>query len=119
MDTRIAVGVSNCGFSSYRAIFDAAILHNFAAYVPGLFRLGDLDRVLGLVAPRPFLVLAASDDPLYPLEGVQVTVRGARKAYGRSKDRLRLETSPGGHGFPPPAREMAYAWFDRWLKRDR
>lgn len=119
VEKRIAVGVSNCGFSSYRAIFDAAILHNFAAYVPGLFRFGDLDRVLGLVAPRPFLVLAAGEDPLFPPEGVQATVRGARRAYGRSKDRLRLEILPGGHGFPAHAREVAYVWFDRWLKRER
>jgi dienelactone hydrolase len=115
LDRRIAVGVSNCGFSSYRAIFDAAILHNFAAYVPGLLRYGDLDRVLGLVAPRPFLVLAGSGDPLFPLEGVQATVRGARRAYTRVKDRLRLDVFPAGHGFPQPMREAAYAWFDRWL----
>lgn len=115
VDRRIAVCASNCGFSSYRAIFDAAILHNFAAYVPGLLRYGDLDRVLGLVAPRPFLVLAGSGDPFFPLEGVQATVRGARRAYARAKDRLRLDVFPAGHGFPQPMREAAYTWFDRWL----
>ncbi|MBI2114570.1 MAG: dienelactone hydrolase family protein [candidate division NC10 bacterium] len=119
VDRRIAVGVSNCGFSSYRAIFDAAILHNFAAYVPGLLRYGDLDRVLGLVAPRPFLVLAGSVDPLYPLEGVQATMRGARRVYTGVKDRLRLDVFPASHGFPAPMREAAYAWFDRWLVRGR
>ncbi len=116
VDRRIAVGVSNCGFSSYRAIFDAAILHNLAAYVPGLGESGDLDRVLALVAPRPFLVLAGSGDPLFPLAGVQATVRGAGRAYARAKDRLRLEVFPGGHEFSLPMREAAYAWFDRWLK---
>lgn len=115
LDRRIAVGVSNCGFSSYRAIFDATILHNFAAYVPGLLRYGDLDRVLGLVAPRPFLVLAGSGDPLFPLEGVQASVRDARRAYAKAKDRLHLDVFPAGHGFPQPVREAAYAWFDRWL----
>ncbi len=119
VDRRIAVGVSNCGFSSYRAIFDAAILHNFAAYVPGLLRYGDLDRVLGLVAPRPFLVLAGSVDPIFPLEGVQATMRGARRVYTRVKDRLRLDVFPASHGFPQPMREAAYAWFDRWLVRGR
>lgn len=119
VDRRVAVGVSSCGFSSYRAVFDAAILHNFALYVPGLARYGDLDRVLGLVAPRPFLVLAGGQDPLFPLEGVQATVREARRAYRRSRDRLRLEVFPVGHGFAPPMREAAYAWFDRWLKQRR
>lgn len=116
VDRRIAVGVSSCGFSSYRAVFDAAILHNLALYVPGILRYGDLDRVLGLVAPRPFLTLAGREDPLFPLEGVQATVRGARRTYGRFKDRLRLDVFPAGHGFAGPMREAAYAWCDRWLK---
>jgi hypothetical protein len=116
VDRRIAVGVSSCGFSSYRAIFAAAILHNFAAYVPGLLRYGDLDLVLGLVAPRPFLVLAGSADPKFPLKGVQATVRRARRAYGRARERLRLDIFPAGHDFATPMRESAYAWFDRWLR---
>ena len=119
VDRRIAVGVSSCGFSSYRAIFGAAILHNFALYVPGILRHGDLDRVLGLVAPRPFLVLAGSGDPLFPLEGVQTTVREARGVYGKARDRLRLDVFPIGHAFAAPMREAAYAWFDRWLKPAR
>ena len=119
VDRRILAGVSSCGFSSYRSIFDAAILHNFGLYVPGILRYGDLDRVLGLVAPRPFLVLAGSGDPFFPLEGVHTTVRGARRAYGRARDRLRLEVFPISHGFVAPMREAAYAWFDRWLKPAR
>lgn len=116
VDRRVAVGVSSCGFSSYRAIFDAAINHNFAAYVPGLLQYGDLDRVLGLVAPRPYLVLAGKDDPIFPLAGVRATVRAARRAYERARDRLRLGVFPGGHGFSSPMRKAAYAWLDHWLR---
>ena len=116
VDRRVAVGVSSCGFSSYRALFDGAINHNFAAYVPGLLQYGDLDRVLGLVAPRPFLVLAGKDDPVFPLAGVRATVRGARPAYDRAPNRLRLGLFPGGHGFSPPMRQAGYAWLDHWLR---
>ena len=116
VDRRVAAAVSSCGFSSYQAIFDAAILHNQALYVPGLRAHGDLDRVLGLVAPRPFLALAGSGDPIFPLEGVQATVRGARRSYTGAKDRLGLEIFPVGHDFPAPMRETAYAWLDRWLR---
>ena len=120
VDRRIAAGVSSCGFSSYQAIFHGAILHNFAAYVPGILRYGDLARVLGLVAPRPFLVLAGAEDPLFPLQGVQETVKEARRTYGtRARDRLRLEVFPTVHAFTTPMREAAYAWFDRWLKPTR
>jgi dienelactone hydrolase len=116
VDRRVAVGVSSCGFSSYRALFDGAINHNFAAYVPGLLRHGDVDRVLGLVAPRPFLALAGKDDPIFPLAGVRATVRAARHAYAGAAERLRLRVFPGGHGFSAPMREAAYAWLDRWLR---
>ena len=116
IDRRVAVGVSSCGFSSYRALFDRAINHNFAAYVPGLMQYGDLDRVLGLVAPRSFLALAGNDDPIFPLEGVRATVRGARRVYERARDRLRLGVFPGGHGFSPPMRVAAYTWLDHWLR---
>ena len=119
LDQRIAVGVSSCGFSSYRTIFGAAIVHNFSLYVPGILRYGDLDQVLGLVAPRPFLVLAGGGDPLFPLEGVQTTVREAQSAYGKARDRLQLEVFLVGHGFAAPMREASYAWFDRWLKAAR
>ncbi len=114
-DRRVAAGVSSCGFSSYRALFDGAINHNFAAYVPGLLRYGDLNRVLGLVAPRPFLVLAGKDDSIFPLAGVRATVRGARVAYDGARDRLRLGIFPGGHDFSAGMRQAAYTWLDHWL----
>jgi dienelactone hydrolase len=114
-DRRIAAAVSSCGFSSYQALFAAGINHNFAAYVPGLLQYGDLDRVLSLVAPRPFLALAGDADPIFPLAGVRETVRQAKRAYGRNGQRLQLEVQPGGHAFSPPMREAAYAWLDRWL----
>jgi predicted esterase len=116
MDRRIAAAVSNCGFSSFQAIFEQAILHNPALYVPGLAAHGGLDRVLGLVAPRPFLAVAGSGDAIFPLAGVQATVRGARRAYAGAKDRLGLEIFPVGHDFAAPMRETAYAWLGRWLR---
>lgn len=116
-DRRIAAAVSSCGFSNYRALFAAGINHNFAAYVPGLLRYGDLERVLGLVAPRPFLALAGDADPIFPLAGVRETVRRAKRAYRGTAERLQLEVQPGGHAFSPSMREVAYAWLDRWLTR--
>lgn len=119
LDRRVAAGVSSCGFSSYRAIFDAVINHNFAAYVPGLLRYGDLDRVLALVAPRPFLALAGSEDLIFPMAGVRTTVRQARLAYAPARNRLRLDVFSGGHAFSRPMRDVAYAWLDHWLRPAR
>lgn len=118
LDTRVRVAVASCGFSSYRALFAAHLNHNFAAYVPGLAAGGDLDRVLALVAPRPFLVLAGRDDPIFPLAGVRATVRAARLAYADARGRLTLRIVPGGHAFSSTMQRAAYAWLDRWLRHE-
>lgn len=118
IDTRIQAAVSSCGFGSLRTLQRDRILHNFALFVPELARHGDYAAVLALVAPRPFLVAARSEDPIFPMEGIEETVAGARPAYAAAgvADRLGTFYEPGPHQFSPALREAAYAWLDRWLK---
>jgi dienelactone hydrolase len=118
LDQRIIAAVSSCGFASYRTIFRDAINHNFSAYVPDLQRHGDFGDILGLVAPRPFLVAVGNADPIFPFDGILETVETARQRYRElgAEDRLPLVAVDGGHGFVDPLREKAYAWLDRWLR---
>ena len=117
-DTRIKAAVSSCGFGSLRTVKRDEILHNFALFVPGLAEAGDYGAVLALVAPRPFLVAARSEDPIFPMDGIEETVSAARAAYtaAGAADRLATFYEPGPHQFSPALREAAYAWLDRWLK---
>jgi len=117
-DTRIKAAASSCGFASLRTIKRGRILHNFALFVPGLAASGDYGAVLALVAPRPFLVAARTDDPIFPKEGIEETVASARAAYAAAGIAERLDTyyEAGPHEFSPAMREAAYAWLDRWLK---
>jgi len=117
-DTRIRAAVSSCGFGSLRVLERDRILHNFALFVPGLAEAGDYGAVLALVAPRPFLVAARSEDPLFPMDGIEETVSAGRAAYtaAGASDRLATFYEPGPHQFSPALREAAYAWLDRWLK---
>jgi dienelactone hydrolase len=117
-DTRIRAAVSSCGFGSLRVLERDRILHNFALFVPGLAEAGDYGAVLALVAPRPFLVAARSEDPIFPMEGIEETVSAGRAAYAAAgaSDRLATFYEPGPHQFSPAMREAAYAWLDRWLK---
>jgi dienelactone hydrolase len=117
LDTRIAAGVSSCGFASLATIFRDAVNHNFAAYVPGLLREGDLGDVLGLVAPRPFFACVGVQDRIFPFDGVKASIARAHRVY-RARgvgDRLVLETEPGGHAFTDRLRRLAYTALDRWL----
>ena len=70
------------------------------------------------MAPRPFLVAARSEDPIFPMDGIEETVAIARRAYtaAGATDKLGTFYEPGPHQFSPAMREAAYAWLDRWLK---
>jgi dienelactone hydrolase len=118
MDERIRVAVSSCGFASYASLFRERINHNYAAYVPGLLRYGEVGDVLSLAAPRPFLVLAGNADPIFPFDGIVATVERARARYCALGAEERLDFMPvdAGHAFSDAMRERAYAWFDRWLQ---
>ena len=117
-DPRIRAAASSCGFGSLRTLKRDRILHNFALFVPGLAERGDYGAVLGLVAPRPFLVAARTGDPIFPVDGIEETVAAARKGYQARRAAGHLGTfyEDGPHEFSPALREAAYAWLDRWLK---
>ena len=117
-DPRIRAAVSSCGFGSLRTLERDRILHNFALFAPGLAAHGDYGALLALVAPRPFLVAARTDDPIFPIDGIEETVAIARRAYDAAgaADKLGTFYEPGPHQFSPAMRQAAYAWLDRWLK---
>jgi dienelactone hydrolase len=117
LDTRILAAVSSCGFGSLRTLKRDRINHNFALYVRGLANNGDYGAVLAMVAPRPFFVVARTEDPIFPRDGIEETVTAARRAYvaAGAADRLATFFEPGEHEFSPTMRAAAYAWLDRWL----
>ncbi len=117
-DTRIRATVSSCGFASLEALRRDRLNHVFSLFVPGLLRHGGIGAVLGLVAPRPFLVAAKTEDSLFPVDGIEATVAAGREAYAAAgaSDRLEYVPEPGEHAFSETMREAAYAFLDRWLK---
>src|SRR5215831_3230617 len=121
IDTRIRAAVSSCGFGSLRTLKRDRIDHNAALYVPGLANNGDYGAVLALVAPRPYLVAARTEDPIFPKDGIEETVAVGRRAYAGMGATNRLATfyEAGTHEFSPTMREAAYAWLDQWLTRTK
>jgi dienelactone hydrolase len=117
-DERVKVGVSSCGFDLLKTIVDAAINHNFAAYVPGMLQLCDTDALVASLAPRPFLLTAGESDPIFPIDGVCTLVTIAQQAYTDADvpDHFRAVIFPGGHSFPEDVKAEAYAFLDQWLK---
>jgi dienelactone hydrolase len=117
IDTRIRAAVSSCGFGSLRTLKRDRINHNYALFVPALANNGDYGAVLALAAPRPFLVVARTEDPIFPKDGIEETLTLARRAYqaAGAADRLTTFFEAGVHEFSPTMRGAAYAWLDRWL----
>ena len=117
-DARITATVSSCGFSLLRTILRDGILHNLAAYVPGLLEVGDMEIIASLLAPRPFLLIAGESDPLFPLDGVETIIATVHDAYNQAglSERFQARLFPGPHSFPAAMQEEAYAFLDRWLK---
>lgn len=80
LDTRIRA----CVISGYYSAFRGSILsisHCPCNFVPGLAAFGEMHDLVGLIAPRPMLIEAASHDNIFPIQVVRKGVAKARKVY--------------------------------------
>jgi dienelactone hydrolase len=108
---RVDLGEKELDARVYRAVWDRL--------TPGLLNRFDGPRLLPLIAPRPLLVLNGETDPLVPVEAARPAAESARRAYEAAgvPERFRFEVATGvGHAVTPAERQLALAWFDRWLK---
>lgn len=117
LEPRIAAGAASCGTTTYAAVLAAERYHNYAFYVPGVLKWGDISEVVSMIAPRPFLVLAGEQDHGFPVSGAREVAARASMLYRRlgKAEALDLFVSAGGHEFTEEMRKRAYNWFDRWL----
>jgi len=141
-DERIRVGVSNCGFDTFRIDGNVWRWSHATALLP---RLGfyvssphinmdhyrgapdsevintpfDLHEMLALIAPRPLLLSTSDDDFVFPNAGWSARRSLARlePVYGLYgvTERIKGYFFRGGHALPEEAGSRAYAWLDRWL----
>jgi dienelactone hydrolase len=117
-DARISAAVSSCGFGLLRTLVRDGINHNFAAYVPGILEVCDMDVLVADLAPRAFLLTAGETDPLFPVDGVRSVVEQAQRMYAQKgiPERFQAILFPAGHSFPDEVKAQAYAFLDRWLQ---
>jgi dienelactone hydrolase len=89
---------------------------------PGLSRYLDIPDVASIAAPRPMMVLDGETDPLFTPAGVAAAYAKMREVWTAQSASNRLSTKawPGlGHVFVEEMQDEAFAWLDRWLRRDR
>ncbi|NED97813.1 hypothetical protein G1H11_21165 [Phytoactinopolyspora alkaliphila] len=100
LDPRISAVMPSCSICTYRACI-GSIDHCSDNYLPGALRYFDMPDLAGLIAPRPLVVVAGRDDPLFPVAGVEeafVTIQAVYDAAG-APDACELVIGDGGHRF--------------------
>ena len=75
--------------------------HCACNYIPGLLNYFDLSDLVGAIAPRPLVVVAGYEDPIFPFEGVQAAFSTIQEIYeaAEAPDNCRLEVGNSGHQF--------------------
>ena len=108
-DERIIAGVLNCGVGTVASFEPAGILHNPAWYPPGIVTLGDSPAVARALNQQRVRLVAGSDDPLFPISGVDDVV--AAFAPGIADH----EIFDGGHELTPTMLAHEVGWLIREL----
>ncbi len=100
VDERIKGALVSCAFCTYKdSIF--SISHCFDNYLPGILKYAEMYDLAGLIAPRPFLIVAGNKDDIFPMDGVKKAFRFVKKIYRRfnAEDKTRLVIGNGGHRY--------------------
>ncbi len=124
LDDRIAVAVPVVGTSDFfeqlsvLRPLDWYHTDEHCHFVPGLMRYANNHELLALAAPRPLMIIAASQDQSFPIAGVRQVHEYGRelyRSYGAAERIGFFEDSSAGHGYQQKKREAAYGWFSKWL----
>jgi pimeloyl-ACP methyl ester carboxylesterase len=128
-DPRIKALVSNCGFTRFHKYYDGKLVgwtsprympliasryHNDPNQVPF-----DFTEIVACFAPRAFLASSPLHDNNFDVSGVRDVIAAAKPIYvlyGHPEN-LQANYPDAKHSFPPAAREVAYSFLDRHLKR--
>ena len=126
-DERIRVVVANAGFAQFSYCPDGDVSHwGSDLYMP-LIRTKydssadlvpfDFSEIVAALAPRPFLTIMPAMDRYFPMAGTVAAVEAARPIYTLRgvPDNLQAEYPDIRHSFPPPSRDRAYEFLDRYL----
>ncbi|WP_454190382.1 alpha/beta hydrolase family protein [Paenibacillus sp. Marseille-Q7038] len=108
LDERIGAAV----ISGYANTFEDSILsrsHCLDNYIPGILREARMADLIGLIAPRPLLIEAGSEDQVFPLAGAKRAYTILEQIYEAAgvKENLAADFFSGGHEI---SGHIAYDW---------
>ncbi len=97
---RLAFAMPSCYFCTFRDSI-MAIYHCADNYLPGLFKVAEMADVMGLFAPKPVVIVAGRDDPIFPIQATRKAFRSLQRIYkaAGASGRCHLVVGDGGHRF--------------------
>jgi len=97
---RIRVAMPSCYFCTF-AHSIMSVYHCMDNYIPGLLNYAEMADVLGLFAPRPVVIVAGDEDPIFPIRGVRAGYRRLKEIYraAGAENKCQLVIGKGGHRF--------------------
>ena len=97
---RVAFAMPSCYFCTFRDSV-MSIYHCADNYVPGLLKYAEMSDVLGLFAPKPVVVVAGKEDPIFPIRATRRAFKELHAIYKArdAGDRCHLVVGTGGHRF--------------------
>jgi len=100
VDKRITAAAPSCYFSSFAGSI-MAMHHCACNFVPDLQNVAEMSDLAGLIAPRPLLVIAGTQDGIFPIDAVRQGYREAAKIYAAAgaAENLELFEGAGGHRY--------------------
>jgi dienelactone hydrolase len=100
LDTRFAASIPSCYFCTFEHSI-LAMSHCDCNYAPGLLNLCEMYDVAGLIAPRPLLIVAGEQDPIFPLAGVRLAFAKVQEMYAAAgaPGNVELFVGPEGHRY--------------------
>lgn len=113
LDRRLRATVISSYFCTFRDSI-LALQHCACNYVPGLIRDAEMYDIAALIAPRPLLIEAGTEDPIFPLPGVLHAYERVHNAYVTlgAAERIGKDVFAGGHQING-AQAPSFLW--RWL----
>jgi len=77
---RVSFAMPSCYFCTFRDSV-MSIYHCADNYVPGLLRYAEMSDIMGLFAPKPVVIVAGREDPIFPIAATRRAFRELKKIY--------------------------------------
>jgi dienelactone hydrolase len=104
LDERVRFAAASGAACTYRRRMADRTQIELAQIVPGILELADIDDVVGLIAPRPLLLVSATDDP-YSADADAI-----ERTVGAGYERLRHARYAGGHDVTAERFDLIVDW---------